>query len=163
MRACLAVLVLCVPAAAWAGPTAGQRTEEELLAELERVPELRMFSDEEVLAAKQVLADPRVRQAEVSPFLRKLHEDLVLRGVREGLPLKKVRDSQMNPAMCRGGGQPGSDVNPGLAQLPAIPDETASPRTGDIPEDQGSIAVLHTSSPSGAIALGIGLPLGTLD
>jgi hypothetical protein len=84
-----------VPAVAAAGTP---RSEVELLADLEKVPELRMFGDQEVLAGKKLLSAARVRrQVSVSPFLLKLHEDLVLRGVREGLPLKKVLDSQMSP------------------------------------------------------------------
>jgi hypothetical protein len=88
------LLILCLPGLALAAGPGRQRTEEELLADLEMVPELRIFADQEVLGAKKALAGQRTG---VSPFLLKLHNDLVARGLREGLPLKKGLDSQMSP------------------------------------------------------------------
>src|SRR5262249_48661438 len=49
-----------------------------------------------------------------------------------------------------------------LSRFPAIPDETASPRRGDVPEDQRAIAVLHAAAASGSVAFGLALPLRSL-
>jgi hypothetical protein len=98
--------------------------EEELRKQLSAVPELRLFPDEDVKNAKKLLGS--------TTFMAKLHQDMVMTGVREGLPLRSGIQAQMNSVAAKVMGTLSTELRTkGFVSIPGVP---GSPLRGTKPQ-----------------------------